>query len=280
MRILYISYDGLLDPIGASQILPYIKNIASESTAFYVISFEKKEKYELSGTILLQELENLNISWRPLTFSSHFAILGKLYDLIKMYIVSFKLMLQGRLEIVHSRGHVAGQIGSFLKLLLGCKFIFDFRGLWVDERVNKGGWNLSNYFDNLQYKFFKRMERIIIKRADHIIVLTEAVINELMKLSDISLEHISVIPCCADFNHFIQNDEAQKKSFRSMLGISSNDLVLGYLGSIGPMYRFDSYIRLVVLAGSKDNSIRGLIVTQDKKLAEEMLLSLTIKKMR
>ena len=87
--------------------------------------------------------------------------------------------------------------------------------------------------------------------------------------------NIYIIPCCADFNHFIQNDEAQKKSFRSMLGISSNDLVLGYLGSIGPMSRFDSYIRLVVLAGSKDNSIRGLIVTQDKKLAEEMLLSLT-----
>lgn len=274
MKILYISYDGLLDPIGASQILPYIKNIASESAAFYVISFEKKDKYDLAGSILRQELENLNISWRPLIFSSRFAILGKLYDLIKMYIVSLQLMLQGKLEIVHSRGHVAGQIGSFLKLILGCKFIFDFRGLWVDERVNKGGWDISNNFDYLQYKLFKRIERTIIKRADHIIVLTEAVISELMNLGAVSADRISVIPCCADFDHFILHDESQKKSFRSMLGINSDDLILGYLGSIGSMYRFDSYIRLVILASSKDQSIRGLIVTQDKKLAQEILSSL------
>ena len=42
-RILYISYDGLLDPLGASQILPYVLNIASSSQYFHIVSFEKND---------------------------------------------------------------------------------------------------------------------------------------------------------------------------------------------------------------------------------------------
>jgi len=176
---------------------------------------------------------------------------------------------------VHARGHVAGQIGSFLKLILRCKFIFDFRGLWVDERVNKGGWDLSKNFDKLQYKLFKIVERTIINRSDRIIVLTEAVIDELMNLGNISKDHISVIPCCADFDHFSPHSDLKKKEFRLMLGIKSDDLVLGYLGSIGPMYRFESYVKLVVLSRSKHRNVRGLIVTQDAPNARKILSSLT-----
>ncbi len=38
MNVLYITYDGLLDPLGNSQILPYIKNALAELDASSVYS--------------------------------------------------------------------------------------------------------------------------------------------------------------------------------------------------------------------------------------------------
>ena len=42
---LFITYDGLLDPLGQSQIIPYLKSIAKSEIKIKVISFEKKKKY-------------------------------------------------------------------------------------------------------------------------------------------------------------------------------------------------------------------------------------------
>ena len=44
MKVLYITYDGLTDPLGASQVLPYLSGMADAGIKFTVISFEKKEK--------------------------------------------------------------------------------------------------------------------------------------------------------------------------------------------------------------------------------------------
>ena len=40
MRILYISYDGMLEPLGQSQVLSYLEGLAI-TNEIYLISFEK-----------------------------------------------------------------------------------------------------------------------------------------------------------------------------------------------------------------------------------------------
>ena len=86
--------------------------------------------------------------------------------------------------------------------MLKKKLIFDFRGLWVDERIDKGGWDLSNFFDRLQYKYFKRVEKKLLAQVDQIVVLTKKVVSEVVKLGANPSSKITVIPCCVDFNHF------------------------------------------------------------------------------
>ena len=61
MKILYITYDGLLDPLGSSQILPYIYGIKEFSDSIFIISFEKSEKYnigysELNNFLLYEKI--------------------------------------------------------------------------------------------------------------------------------------------------------------------------------------------------------------------------------
>ena len=43
IKALYVSYDGLLDPLGQSQVLPYVEALA-KSHEITVLSFEKNER--------------------------------------------------------------------------------------------------------------------------------------------------------------------------------------------------------------------------------------------
>ena len=40
-NVLYITYDGINDPLGQSQIVPYIEGLAGRKYNFFIISFEK-----------------------------------------------------------------------------------------------------------------------------------------------------------------------------------------------------------------------------------------------
>ena len=239
----------------------------------YLLLVEKPNRYKANYKSLRNELSKKNIYWKPLLFSKQFGVLGKLWDFYKMYYSAIKLSAFYRIDTVHARGHVAAQVASFLKLLLNIKFIFDFRGLWADERVDKGGWNLDKTFDRAQYKFFKNKEKKLLSHADHTIVLTNKVVKEVCKISDINSNQITVIPCCADFEHFSVQTKQTKAKIKKQLEISENSLVFGYLGSVGSMYLLEDYLRLIELIHlkyqSRDIDIFGLIITNDLQKAQD-----------
>ncbi len=89
MTILYITYDGLLDPLGPSQILPYIKNISRHQDEVVVLSFEKSEKVLHGKDALLLDLRDYSIRWEPLLFTKGFGFFGKFYDLCHMFLKAF-----------------------------------------------------------------------------------------------------------------------------------------------------------------------------------------------
>ena len=44
---LFITYDGLMDPLGKSQIIPYLGSISNSQRTIHVISFEKINNFKL-----------------------------------------------------------------------------------------------------------------------------------------------------------------------------------------------------------------------------------------
>lgn len=51
MKILYLTYDGLSDPLGQSQVIPYIVGLSKRGHKIVVLSSEKKAPAELLATI-------------------------------------------------------------------------------------------------------------------------------------------------------------------------------------------------------------------------------------
>ena len=63
-NILYLTYDGLTDPLGRSQVLPYIIGLSKDKNLiFTIISFEKNKNF-LSQKSTIESILNLNeINW-------------------------------------------------------------------------------------------------------------------------------------------------------------------------------------------------------------------------
>ena len=258
-----MTYDGLLDPLGSSQILPYVKSISKHQDEVVIVSFEKSERFLYGKAGLLSDLQNYSIIWKPLQFTKGLGFIGKSWDLCRMYIMALTIAWQHNIEVVHTRGHQSALVGVLIKHITKAKFIFDFRGLWVDERVDKGGWNLNHFFHRLQYRFFKRAERTLLIQSDHIVVLTHKVVNEIIKLGATEESNITVIPCCANYNHFRLSTETDKIDARISLGIPTDAFVLGYLGSIGKMYMLDKFFQLFVIATKNRANCHAVLITPD-----------------
>jgi len=118
-KILYISYDGMTDPLGQSQVLPYLAGLSGQGYEFTLLSFEKKKRFEVSGQVIRSLCEKHAIRWVPLFFSSRPPVLSKLYDQWKMKRMVEKLHQKYHFDFTHCRSYVAAAAG--LKLFKKCQ---------------------------------------------------------------------------------------------------------------------------------------------------------------
>ena len=109
-KVLFITYDGLLDPLGRSQILPYIIGLSKKGLVFTVLSFEKKHSsYEIDK--LKKLLKSFNISWYHLKFNR-----GKFQGIVRILngaIYVRKICNSKKIDIVHLRAILPAIIFTF-----------------------------------------------------------------------------------------------------------------------------------------------------------------------
>lgn len=270
--VLFITYDGLLDPLGGSQILPYLYEIAAHPRSLHVLSFEKPERFSQGADAMRSELAKRGIGWTPVSFTRQAGKLGKFWDLIRMYSAAMKLQRRHRFDLIHCRSYQAMQVGCLLRRLFDVKTIFDMRGLWVDERVDGGIWQRSRAIDGYAYSAYKRIEKRLLACATHVIALTDRVVPELRRLSPAMTSRISVIPCCADFDHFQVPSAEVRAATRAELGIPAGARVISYLGSLGTWYMLDEMLRFVERVNRRWGEVHLLLITRDWKPEHESLI--------
>lgn len=235
-KVLYLSYDGLSDPLGQSQILPYLIGLAKKGYSISVITFEKSKNFEQLELSIKNVCEASNLKWYPLRYHKNPPVLSTLYDVWKLFRKAKQLQNRYTFKIVHCRSYITSLVGFYLKRKYSLRFIFDMRGFWADERVEGELWNLRNPMYNLIYKFFKAQEKKFLNESDYVISLTESA-KQIFDQWNIKAP-VTVIPCCVDINLFnpdtisIQDREMLKKK----LGIKNGDFILMYLGSWGTWY--------------------------------------------
>ena len=232
MKILYITYDGLLEPLGQSQVLAYQEKL-SENFDILILSYEKSA--DLKNKKLLRHTQkrvsNSSIKWVIRRYHKAPSILATAYDLFAGLIHCCYLVWRHKIKIIHARSYPPALIALFLKKLFDIKFIFDMRGFWADERVDGSIWRR----DSQIFKITKSLEKSFISNADHIISLTNAAIDEINKFSYVTPGslNISVISTCVDLEKFSLKQFNQQGSH----------FTLGYLGTVGTWYLFQETVQ-------------------------------------
>ena len=242
-KALFISYDGMTDPLGQSQVIPYLAGLSKKGFDITILSFEKPAKLQKLGREIEKLLQSNNIAWVPLRFHSSPPVISKAWDVHLMNRKARQLHKKNKFDIIHCRSYIAASAGWRLKKSTGVKFLFDMRGFWADEKADGGQWNKTSFFWRYVYKHYKNLEKKLVAGADHIISLTQAGKEEIIKWPFYrSSVPVTVIPCCADTQLFSITSPSQQQEAKKLLNIPRDSFVLGYLGSLGAWYMLDEML--------------------------------------
>jgi glycosyltransferase involved in cell wall biosynthesis len=264
LKILFISYDGMTDPLGQSQVIPYLQGLSENGHDVWLISFEKPERFKLGFEEIRNLLEKAEITWLPQTYTSKPPVLSTLKDIRTMRKVAFETIKKEQIEVVHCRSYISALIGQAAKKKFGTRFIFDMRGFWADERVDGGLWKLSNPIFKRIYSFFKKKERQFLLEADAVVSLTQNAASEIHSWKGFQHVPITVIPCCADLDLFVRPEETHIQNLKKELNIPADAFVLTYLGSLGTWYMLTEMLEFFkTLTQSKPNA-HFLFLTADE----------------
>jgi glycosyltransferase involved in cell wall biosynthesis len=235
-QVLYITYDGLTDPLGQSQVIPYVEGLAARGHRFHLLSCEKPPRFKAIGQNIAARLAGRGIRWTPLPYSKRPPVVATVYDTLRLSRAARAIAAAERCDIVHCRGYIPALVGRRLRQRAGTRFIFDMRGFWPEERVESGLWPVSNPVFRLVYHFFKREERQFLRLADGIVVLTEAARRELTSrgVPAHPAQTIGVVPCSVEFSLFAPT--GARSRVRARLGIGESEVVVIYAGSLGTWY--------------------------------------------
>lgn len=235
-RVLFVSYNGMLDPLGQSQVLPYLRELSKKGVLFTLLSFERSGAFEKDGLArcaeLKCELAEQSIEWHWLRYHQTPSIPATAYDVLRGILYANRLVRKNRIEMVHARSHIAATIALALKKQLGVKFIFDIRGLMAEEYVDANHWK----HNSLPFRISKTMERRALAAADGIVTLTEKIwpiIKDWDGLRGRVVPH-EVVPCCADLKAF-KFSAVEREKRRAELRLSDR-LTVVYSGSIDGWY--------------------------------------------
>ena len=263
-NILFISYDGLTDPLGQSQVIPYLAGLTKYGYRFTILSCEKPETFSLNKKYVNELLKPYPIKWISIPYHKKPPVLSSIYDVMMLKRKAKQLHASEKFDMVHTRPGVPALIGLWMKKKLGVKFLNDVREFYADSRVEGGMWDSNIFFYKNIYKFFKRKEEEAVEKSDGIICLTyaaEKIIKQWPQYDNqIPLE---VIPCSVDMNLFNPEkiDADLKSKFKNKLGIRDEDFIVSYLGSIGGWYLTNEMMQFCKILSDKITTTKILFIS-------------------
>ncbi|HZF45888.1 MAG TPA: glycosyltransferase [Sphingomonadaceae bacterium] len=199
--ILYLTRNGLLEPLGQSQVLPYLRGLARD-WRIILVTREKEADWTDARAVTeaRAECEALGIDWRPRPFRPHPRYIGPVRDILVMTGEVLRAARGEGVRLVHARSYIPAAVAWAVWRLTGTPFIFDMRALWPEELVVAGRLRRGS----LLHRAIMAIERACLRDAAAIVSLTQAAVEHLREYEPRALasKPVVVIPTCADLKRF------------------------------------------------------------------------------
>jgi glycosyltransferase involved in cell wall biosynthesis len=260
LHSLFLSLEGMTDPLGQSQVLPYLRELRRAGHQISLLSCEKPEALAREGAHIRRLCEEAGIHWEYLPYYRRPRGLASLWQVRQLYRKARALHRQQPVDLLHCRSYLPALVGLRMKRKQGIPFLFDMRGFWVDERVEGGLWNLANPLYRLAFRYLKKREKKLLTEAAAIVSLTEKARDLMQGWPLPGLAPIRVIPCSVDLQLFAGREQ-KRAAARQGLGVRDGQFLLGYLGSLGTWYMLPEMMLFFRLQREKWPEARFLLLT-------------------
>ncbi|MEK6693336.1 MAG: glycosyltransferase family 4 protein [Nitrospirota bacterium] len=192
------------------------------------------------------------------------------YSFCKLY----RFVKEERPEVVHTHTSKAGILGRWAAWLNGVKVIIH----------STHGHIFYGYFGWIKTKLFFWTERITAGITDRVTTLTDLEIEDYQRLRLARREKYITIPYGIDTKKF-QGSEKTREEVRQILGLSSEDKVIGWIGRLVPVKDCGTFLKAAFLLKDKTGrspelkNMKFLIVGDgpERKKMEEMAEKLGVK---
>ncbi len=105
----------MTDPLGQSQVLPYIINLTKENYNFHLVSFEKPDRYTENHSLIEKICLENNIQWYPLRYNKKPPFLSTIFDFYKMKKLAKELHIKHGFSLIHCRSYISSLVGLKFK---------------------------------------------------------------------------------------------------------------------------------------------------------------------
>jgi len=234
MRSIFVSYDGALDPLGATQVIPYLLGLAAAGVQIALVSFEKADRWASAGErlTLQSRLRAAGIDWHPLRYHRTPRIPATLLDVVCGAAAIRRRSRAQTPAIVHCRGDVAMVMARWARPTPGTSLLYDVRGFFSDERVEGGSWKPGSVLD----RAVRRLEAGNLRSARGLVVLTQAALDVLVERRAQPPPY-RVIPTCAATDVFHPPTDHTPRRHG-----------LVYSGSLGSVYMTEEIVAFARMA--------------------------------
>lgn len=245
-----------MEPLGESQVLNYLKKI-SLTHDVHLISFEKSA--DIQNVEKFQKFKEVcsthQIKWKPLKYSTFFPYVSSLKNILNLFIQASRILIANNIHAVHIRSYMPGVAALPLKKIFTFSLVFDMRGLWADEKVDRLGWKKNQF----RYMFFKFIETKLLKQSESIITLTNDLKGYLIKLGHDG-NKITTIRTCVNLDEFFPINSSYK----------TTNINFGYLGSADTAYSIEPVLELFnqIICIQQNVKLKILTKTDPEKIYE------------
>lgn len=199
---LYLTRNGLLEPLGQSQVLAYLRGLSREYR-ITLITYEKDADWADTARVAAQRAEcaALGIDWRPQRFLPWPPIVAPALSMLRMVWLTYRSVRQSGARLIHARSYIPAAVSLVVSRLTGVPFIFDMRALWPEELITAGRLQRGSVL----HRAMIRAERACLGRAAAVVSLTHAAVDYLKRLypRELAEQRVVVIPTCADLDRFV-----------------------------------------------------------------------------
>ena len=262
MTSLYLCYQSVLEPLTQTQVVAYLEGLSKSGYRMVLLTFEPRPLTKAETSEWRARLKELGIDWHWLRYHKRPTVPATAYDVLAGIVYGWWLIREYGVRLVHARAHVPGLMAFALKFLTRVQFLFDVRGFMAEEYVDAGVWPA----DGSLFRATKRAERMLVRSADGIVVLTEkakSIFHE-WYAAELRKKPLAVIPCCVDFRRLPTS--SCSKTNRD----ARNHTLIAYVGKLGGKYMTEEMVSLVRMAGISLPSLHWKVWTQSdqKQLLE------------